>query len=246
MSFRTWTAGLSYAVLRQMVLGQSRSPDLAARLEQFYGAQSGDYDRSRQALLPGRDELVRMLRLQPGEHVVDLGAGTGFNLRHMGAGLSDLASVTLVDLCPSLAGRARVQAAPYPNVAVVEADMTQWRPAQSVDVVLMSYSLTMVPDWFSAIDAALDMLRPGGRLGVVDFYVSRRVPGPGLRAHGMLTRAFWPAWFGHDGVHPSPDHLPYLSYRLDRLALHERMHRPLPGVAVPWYIHIGRKRGGSA
>lgn len=246
MGSRTWTSTLSYPVLRQMLRGQGSSPHLAERLEQFYRPQSRDYDRSRASLLPGRDEVVRMLELKPGEHVIDLGAGTGANLEHMGEALPALASVTLVDLCSSLAGLARARAARHPNVTLVEADMTRWRPAQPADVVLMSYSLTMVPDWFAAIDAALDMLRPGGRLGVVDFYVSRRVPEAGLRAHGLLTRTFWPAWFGHDGVHPSPDHLPYLRYRLETLALHERLHRPVRGVAVPWYIHVGRKRGGVA
>ena len=246
MPMRNGSAGLSYPVLRQMLRGQSRSPDLKERLEQFYRPQSRDYDRSRASLLPGREELVRMLGLQPGEHVIDLGAGTGVNLEYMGAVLPDLASVTQVDLCPSLAGRARARAAGHPNVSVVEADLTRWRPRQAADAILMSYALTMVPDWFSAIDAALDMLRPGGRLGVVDFYVSRRVPEAGLRVHGLFTRTFWPAWFGHDGVHPSPDHLPYLRHRLETLDLHERIHRPIPGVKVPWYIHIGRKRRGAA
>ena len=49
-------------------------------------------------------------------------------------------------------------------------------PEAPVDVVTFSYSLTMIPDWFAAIENALRMLRPGGQIGVVDFYVSRKYP----------------------------------------------------------------------
>ena len=44
------------------------------------------------------------------------------------------------------------------------ADATTFQPdAGKADVVTFSYSLTMIPDWFAAIDNALAMLRPAGR-----------------------------------------------------------------------------------
>ncbi|WP_197711004.1 hypothetical protein [Chromatium okenii] len=49
---------------------------------------------------------------------------------------------------------------------------------------------------------ALALLKPGGKLGVVDFYVSEAQPAAGLVApRAALTRWWWPRWFGHDGVH---------------------------------------------
>jgi len=38
-----------------------------------------------------------------------------------------------------------------------------------VDVVLMSYSLSMIPHWEKALASAQLELRRGGRIGVVDF-----------------------------------------------------------------------------
>ena len=58
----------------------------------------------------------------------------------------------------------------------------------------------MIPDWFAVIDNAWEMLAPQGFLGVVDFYVSRKHPAKSMIRHGWWTRAFWPLWFGHDGV----------------------------------------------
>ncbi|MCG6862759.1 MAG: hypothetical protein LJE70_16005 [Chromatiaceae bacterium] len=44
------------------------------------------------------------------------------------------------------------------------------------------------------IDNALSMLRPGGRLGAVDFYVSEAKLEPGLARHGTLAGMFSPRW----------------------------------------------------
>ena len=127
---------------------------------------------------------------------------------------------------------------------MTEGDACLWRPREPVDAAYLSYALTMIPDWFRAIDNALSWLRPGGRLGVVDFYVSRRDPAPGMVRHGALQRTFWPLWFSHDGVHLSCDHLPYLLARCDCLHLEEHFGSVpyLPYVRVPYYIFVGRKR----
>jgi len=114
-------------------------------------------------------------------------------------------------------------------------------------VVTFSYSLTMIPDWFAAIENALSILKPGGTIGVVDFYVSRKYAASGLTRHGWWTRTFWPSWFSLDNVFPSPDHVPFLHRHFD--VLHFEEHRAkvpyLPGARVPYYLFVGRKRALS-
>jgi S-adenosylmethionine-diacylgycerolhomoserine-N-methlytransferase len=128
-------------------------------------------------------------------------------------------------------------------VRVIEADAVRFTPAEPVDCVLFSYSLTMMPDWFRAVDNAVSMLKPGGVLGVVDFHVSRAHPAPGRVRHGAAARIFWPLWFAHDGVHLSPDHLPYLQSRVETLICEERFGRVpyLSALRAPWYLFVGRK-----
>ena len=55
-----------------------------------------------------------------------------------------------------------------------------------MDVVTFSYSLTMIPNWFQALERAYAALKPGGMIGVVDFYISRKWPAPGMRRHSEL------------------------------------------------------------
>jgi S-adenosylmethionine-diacylgycerolhomoserine-N-methlytransferase len=229
-------------VLASLVRGQPRGGTHAERLQAFYAPQAAQYDAFRERLLHGRAELMAWMDPPPGARVVELGGGTGRNLDLLGDRLDGLASLELVDLCPALLAQARLRARRLANVRVIEADATTYRPAQPADLVYFSYALTMIPEWRAALVNALAMLRPGGILGVVDFYVSERDPAPGLARHGALTRAFWPRWFGHDGVHPNPEHLPTLRRLLpDHRLMEGQGPVPyLPGVRVPYYVFVGR------
>jgi S-adenosylmethionine-diacylgycerolhomoserine-N-methlytransferase len=228
--------------LLRLVRGLPRGGSHRERLQAFYAPQARDYDRFRERLLHGRAELIEWLAPPPGARVVELGAGTGANLAFFGQRLSRLASLELVDLCPALLDRARERARGIANVRVVEADATTYRPPEPVDCVYFSYALTMIPDWREALDNALAMLRPGGRLGAVDFYVSDAGPAPGTARHGTATRLFWSRWFAHDGVRLDPGHLRRLRALLPDHRRAERRGRVpyLPGLRVPFYLFAGR------
>jgi S-adenosylmethionine-diacylgycerolhomoserine-N-methlytransferase len=229
-------------VLLRLLRGQPRRGNLAERLQAFYGPQAEYYDAFRERLLHGRAELMERLSPAPGDWLVELGAGTGRNLGFLGERLCSLARVDLVDLCPALLEQARKRTERLPNVRVIEGDAVSYRPDGPVDCVYFSYSLTMIPNWEAALGNALAMLKPGGRLGVVDFYVSQPVPATGLIRHGWASRQFWPRWFGHDGVHPNPAHLPALRRLLPNHVLteHSAPLPYLPGLRVPYYCFVGR------
>ncbi len=220
--------------LSQLLRGQPRHGDRMQRLEAFYAPQAEHYDAFRARLLQGRAELIQMLAPAPHAHVVELGCGTGVNLIHLADRLRELRRLDLVDLCPSLLEKARQRVAPYRNVAVVQADACSYQPGAPVDCVYFSYSLTMIPDWRRALDNALGMLRPGGRLGLVDFY---------LPPDGGFANLLWRRWFAHDGVYLSAGHLPELCQRLpDHVQQQRRASVPyLPGLCVPYYLFVGKK-----
>lgn len=234
-----------FGVLRQMLRGIPRDGTHAQNLQGFYAAQALDYDRFRERLLHGRAELIARLArdLPPQAHVVELGGGTGRNVEFFGARLADIRALDVVDLCPALLARARERLAQHANVRAVEADATAFRPPVPVDCVYFSYALTMIPDWCAALANALAMLRPGGLLGVVDFYHSARLPPAPRRRHGAFTRHFWRRWFAHDGVRLDPEHLEMLCSLMPRHELIEAS-APLPylpGLRVPYYVFVGRK-----
>lgn len=237
--------------LYHLVFKPIRGKDHAERLESFYGGQAEAYDAFRKRLLQGREELWRLVGVPEGGVWVDMGGGTGANLENFGAAIAMLHKVYIVDLSKSLleVARRRFEARGWSNAEAIEADATAWRPPEGgADVVTFSYSLTMIPDWFAAIENARAILKPGGRIGVVDFYVSRKYPAEGLARHSWLTRSFWPIWFAADNVYPSADHVPYLRRHFE--PIHFREHRGkvpyFPILRMPYYVFVGRKPACAA
>lgn len=221
--------------LWRLLRGQPQGGSHASNLQAFYAPQADRYDAFRARLLHGRRELIEQLDLQPGSHVVELGCGTGSSLQTMGAAAHQLARFDMVDLCPALLAVARSRSAGCPVVHVIEADATTWQPTAAVDVVFMSYSLTMMPQWRAVIANAHAMLAPGGRFGIVDFHL----PENGSR----VGNAFWQRWFAHDGVHLSAEHLALLRHTF-REHRRDECRAPvpyLPALRAPYYRFIGTR-----
>jgi len=226
-----------------MLRGQSRVGSAAQRLQAFYAPQASRYDDFRARLLHGRSDLVDRLAPPKKGTVVELGGGTGSNIDRFGPRMQELQRYTLVDLCPALLEQARPRARRYGNVELVEGDVTRFRPRDAVDCVFFSYALTMIDDWRAALANAMSMLKPGGTLGVVDFYISKARPRPGFVRHAVWQRWLWRRWFAHDGVRLSPDHLEAL---VDAMPNHVRFEKQgaLPyvaGLSVPYYLFVGQK-----
>jgi S-adenosylmethionine-diacylgycerolhomoserine-N-methlytransferase len=226
-----------------MLRGQQRGGSAAERLQAFYAPQASRYDHFRARLLHGREELIDRLITPRDGVVVELGGGTGSNIDRFGPRMRKLHRYILVDLCAALLEQARPRARMYRNVELVEGDVTRYRPAQLVDCVFFSYSLTMIDDWRAALANAISMLKPGGTLGVVDFYISSAAPEPDFVRHAAWERWLWRRWFAHDGVRLSPEHLQTLAHELpDHVRLERQGVLPyIPRLRVPYYVFIGRK-----
>lgn len=234
-------------LLYKMALAPIRGSSHAERLESFYRDQADDYDRSRAVLLHGRRELMELLPVPEAGVWAEMGGGTAENLVHLGERRGQLSKVYVVDLSPSLLdiARRRKHTLGWSNVELIQADATTFEPPVGpVDVVTFSYSLTMIPDWFAAVDHAWELLRPGGTIGVVDFHVSRMHPSLGRVRHRWTSRAFWPTWFARDNVFLSPDHIEYLHHRFEAVHFSEEWIRikHAPGVRIPFYRFVGSKR----
>jgi len=229
-------------VLRRLLRGMPKADSHGERLAGFYGAQAEHYDAFRERLLPGRRELIQSLQLPTGARLLELGGGTRRTLEFFPQARRADLHFELVDLCEPLLAIARRRTQAWPNVRITCGDATDYQPGTPVDCVLISYALTMIPDWRAALDNALAMLRPGGQLAVVDFHVSEARAAAGLTQHGWLARSVWPRWFSHDGVRLDPLQLPTLCRSLP---LHQRQEAwatlpYLPGLRVPYFRFVGR------
>ncbi len=232
--------------LYHIVWKTARGPSHAARMEDFYGRQAASYDDFRERMLRGRQEMFDAIAAPENGLWIDMGCGTGRNLEFLGERIGKLRKAYLVDLSPSMLdiAKQRIARRGWSNVETIEGDATNFQPPEGpADVVTFSYSLTMMPPWFAALDHARSLLKPGGTIGVVDFHVSQKYPAPGFARHSFFTRNFWPFLFAIGNVFTSPDHLPYLDRRFARTCLFEsRLKLPyVPLLRVPYYIFVGKK-----
>jgi len=234
-----------FRILYHLVFSRSSGDSHGERLEAFYRQQAGAYDDFRKRLLHGREQLMQSLEVPAGATLLDMGGGTGANIEFLGDRRKQFGRITILDLTPSLLKVAdeRIRKNGWDNVSTVLADATTYEHGEGpLDFVTFSYSLTMIPGWFQAIDRAWHLLKPGGILGVVDFYISRKWPAPGMKKHSGFHRLFWPTWFAYDNVFLNPDHVPYLQSRFETLRLEEKMGSvPYMPLRAPHYIFLGRK-----
>ncbi len=108
-------------------------------------------------------------------------------------------------------------------------------------LVTLSYSLSMIPDYYSVVDSIPSLLSPDGILGVVDFYVQsiveisgRTYTGGSFNRHvTWLGRVFWRAWFDVDRVGLEGARRDYLEYRFGTLKTVDERNYRLCG--IPYY-----------
>jgi SAM-dependent methyltransferase len=107
--------------------------------------------------------LVAVAAPRPGRRAVDLGCGAG----HTGAALADAGcEVTAVDLDPAMLAAARARS---PALRVHRADAAATGlPAGAFDLVVARHTLHHHDDPDAALREARRLLRPGGRVALVD------------------------------------------------------------------------------
>lgn len=207
---------------------------------------------------------------------VDIGGGTGYNIEAMQAYLdvpSFFEKVFLVDLSPSLlrVAQRRFNRLGW-QVEIVCQDAKTFRledymrktfqdktmfdmhysfTKTGVDLVTMSYSLSMMPDYYCVLDSLPGLLGSEGIIGVVDFYVQsivelsgRTYTGGSLNRHvTWIGRVFWRAWFDIDRVGLEGARRDYLEYIFGTLKSVDERNYLLGG--IPYYSGSGKLRNGK-
>jgi len=114
-------------------------------------------------LHPGRVHAIQRMGIRPGEHVLEVGVGTGIN-----ASLYPRdCAVTGIDLSGSMLDKARERVArkDISNVRLLEMDAADLKFADGAfDIVYAPYLISVVPDPIAVAREMRRVCRPGGRI----------------------------------------------------------------------------------
>jgi S-adenosylmethionine-diacylgycerolhomoserine-N-methlytransferase len=209
---------------------QSWRAEATDRMNRMYRRQRHIYDATRRYYLLGRDQLISGLRPEAGASVLEIGCGTGRNLVHAARRYRharffgiDVSTEMLTSAITAISRRGLAD-----RIRVAHGDGTAFDPQilfalPSFDHIMISYSLSMIPDWRGVLDAAAGRLAPGGRLHIVDFGNQERLPD--------IVRALLLRWLAMFDVSPRDDLKAVLSAMADNTSAALTFERPFRGYA---------------
>lgn len=163
-----------------MVEVSTTKPGHATLMDNVYKGQRHIYDLTRKYYLFGRDTLIEGLDARPEMRVLEIACGTGRNMvkvrkRWPGVKLYglDISQEMLKNARKALGEEAVLKAGDacaFNSAGLLKED--------GFERIILSYSLSMIPDWEGALSHAAAQLAPGGELHVVDFGDLSGLPGP--------------------------------------------------------------------
>ncbi len=128
--------------------------------------------------------------LNPGERVVDIGSGAGFDSLIAARMVSQSGQVVGIDMTPAMIEKAR-SAAEEVGVGNVEfrRGYAETLPIEDdwADVVISNGVLNLIPDKSTALQEMARILKPGGRLQIGDILVQKAVPESAKRKIDLWT-----------------------------------------------------------
>jgi S-adenosylmethionine-diacylgycerolhomoserine-N-methlytransferase len=189
---------------------QQPEAEAKAAMDRMYRWTRHIYDATRKYYLLGRDTLIRGLNAQPGDVVCEVGCGTARNLRKL-APRYPQARFVGIDASDEMLKTARniLKHRGLADKVQVEQGFAQsfdpgalFGVTKPLDKIVFSYALSIIPPWKESIDHALELVKSGGEIHIVDFGAQNELP------QSFRKFIFW--WLKQFHVYHKPEIMSYL------------------------------------
>lgn len=131
--------------------------------------------------LAGTGNPFALAKIRPGEHVVDMGCGAGFDSFLAAGFVGPSGAVIGVDMTPDMLRKALTAAASMEGISQLEfkEGFAEELPVPDgwADVVISNGVVNLCPDKDQVFGEFFRVLKPGGRIQIADISVKKPVPG---------------------------------------------------------------------
>ncbi len=140
------------------------------KIERVYTSYAGVYDQIfGKVFHEGRESAIRNLNVQPNEHILEVGVGTGLALpmypRHC--------RIVGIDLSEGMLAKAKERAEglqlSHVQLHRMDAGAMEFRD-DTFDTVVAAYVVTAVPDYRKVVSEMIRVCRPGGRIIMLNHF----------------------------------------------------------------------------
>jgi ubiquinone/menaquinone biosynthesis C-methylase UbiE len=144
-----------------------------------------------------RKDTVDALSARPGDTIVDIACGTGLNFPLLEKELKGEGRIIGVDISAAMLDQARkrIHRAGWRNIELVHADIAQYIFPTEAGGILSTFAISEVAEYDRIIQRGNDVLRPGGRLAILDLKKPEHPPGwksmPFGASEELLDRRPW-------------------------------------------------------
>ena len=214
-------------------------------MNHYYESQAKYYDAYRQNMLHGKKPLMFSIPWDEmeGKKVLLLAGGTGDLTDYFKKWIPSMKSVTISDISKPMIKVAteRINKNKWTNVDariedILDDNDFHTSEESSYDLVICTYSLTMIPDWEKTMDTALRYLKKDGIFAVSDFTVTNK--------QSSFGRFFWKSLFSKSHINLNDNHVKTLQSKCKELYLrHEYGDFPhVPLLTCPYYYGLFLKK----
>ena len=140
-----------------------QSPVAAVRSLYDRWAALYDWNPVLEMVRPARRRAISAMALRPGDTVVDMGTGTGANLRYLREAVGAEGQVIGIDVSPRMLAKARgrVQAEGWSNVTLLEGDVRDPPIGGPVDGILSTFVVVMYADPGPLVETWAELVEDG-------------------------------------------------------------------------------------
>lgn len=151
----------------------------------WYDVFSNFYDSSLEKLyFNTRKRAIEQLKLKPNLSVLDVACGTGSNFRHIKEIDTEIA-LYATDFSEGMLRRAKqsIKTNNWTDITLFQSDARKLSPSlikektkevDSFDRIICVLGLSVIPNWELVLDKMIDLLRPNGKIVIVDVYAEKR------------------------------------------------------------------------